>query len=225
MKRIVAIALVGGLIGGLAYAPAVAKKKPKPKVKIVAEDVKYFMHRNSCGTSDDIDDVWSLSTADGPDAATGCGSAYSGIPNEAAITADGAPLSSYVWVATDGVPFTLNATKDITGEITLHSSGIADGAPMSGGAGQTTLEVTLTGTAGGEAKTLGTAESTYQVTPDKSTYTSQLTMTPAADLNKLSFTSLELTTTVRGASINHGYFELDNPASFFSIPTLVKKKK
>ena len=223
MKRTIAIALVGGLIGGLAYAPAIAKKKPKPKPKpkIVASDVNYYMRRNSCGTAED---VTSLSVEDGADEGTGCGARFGGAANEVLDPA-GAPQGQYVWAATDGVPFTLNATKDITGEITLRSSRVQSPNEEPLGVGEATLVVTLTGTVDGEVKTLGTGESTYQVAPGDGPVTSEFTFTPDAALNKASFSSLELTTLVKGAVLNHGYYELEDPASHFTIPTWLKKKK
>ena len=222
MKRIAALLLVGGLIGGLtAYAPATAKKKPKPKAKIVAKDINYYMHRNGCGTAED---VTSLSTADGPDEGTGCGARFGGAPN-VILGPAGQPQGQYVWAATDGVPFTLNATKDITGAITLRSTRVQSPNETPLGAGEATLEVTLTGTSGGEVKTLGTGSSTYEVAPGDEPHTSEFTFTPDAGLNKAVFTTLELTTVLTGPVVNHGYYELEDPASMFTIPTLVKKKK
>lgn len=222
MKRIIAIALLGGLLGGLAYAPATAaKKKPKkPKAKIVAKDVSYYLRRNGCGTAED---VTSLSVENGTDEGTGCGSRLGGAPN-VILGPAGQPQGQYVWAATDGVPFTLNATKDITGSITLRSSRVQSPNENPMGAGEATLQVTLTGTSGDEVVTLGSGENTYSLAPGDGPVTSEFTFTPDAALNKAAFTSLELTTVVTGPVVFHGYYELEDPASHFTIPTLVKKK-
>ena len=91
-------------------------------------------------------------------------------------------------------------------------------------AGEATLEVTLAGTSGGEPKVIGTASNSYQVTPDKGSYTVDFEISPDSALNKAAFTTLELTTTVRGPTVLHGFYELDDPASFITVPTWVKKK-
>jgi hypothetical protein len=221
MKRILAIVLVGGLIGGLAYAPAIAKKKPKPKPKPKQVSVDYFMHRDACGTDAD---VTSLSVEDGEDGGNACGSPFAGAGNEFFIQIGDVPLSD-IWAATDGIPFTLDASKDITGQITVSSFKGDPANPASLGAGEATLEVVLTGTSGGEVKTIGTGSTTYTVTPDQTAYTSDFTITPDAALDKVLFESLELTTTLRGPAVLHAFYELEDPASFFTIPTWVKKKK
>lgn len=226
MKRIIAIALVGGLLGGLGFAPATAKKKkpkPKAKPKPVAVDVNYYMRRADCGGDDD---AISLSVVDGPDGGSGCGSAFAGAPNELFIQGGDSP-SSYVWPAIDGIPLTLNTAKDITGEITVHSFSGAPTlpAPPYTSAGQATLVVNLTGTTGGESKVIGTASNSYLVTPDKGTYTTEFKMTPDKALEKAVFTELQLETYVRGTTALHGFFELDDPASFITVPTWAKKKK
>ena len=225
MKRMIAVIVLGGLLGGIGFAPATAKKKPKkkPKPKIVAKDVNYYLRRADCGGDDD---AISLSIVDGPDGGSGCGSAFAGAPNEVFVQT-GDPPSSYLWPAIDGVPFTMNAAKPITGEITVQSfSGSPTlPAPPYTSAGQATLVVNLSGTTGGESKVIGTASNTYVVTPDTGSYTTEFTMTPDKALEKAVFTELQLETYVRGTTVLHGFFELDDPASFITVPTWAKKKK
>lgn len=227
MKRLIAVVVLGGLLGGIGFAPATAKKKPKPKrkPKIVAKDVNYYLRRADCGGDDD---AISLSIVDGPDGGSGCGSAFAGAPNELLIQSGDSP-SSYIWPAVDGIPLTLNTAKDVTGEITVQSfSGSPTlPAPPYTSAGQATLVVNLTGTAAGESepKAIGTASNTYIVTPDTGSYTTEFTITPDKALEKAVFTELQLETYVRGATALHGFFELDDPASFITIPTWAKKKK
>lgn len=226
MKKLVVVGLILGLIAGSLVAPAAAakkKKKKKPPVVVVAPvptDVNFYLHRDKCV---DSNDATTLSTSDDADEGDGCGAVESGLITEALTTAGQDPSGSVdrvTWEATDGVPFVFDATKDVRGEITMASfKGLSEN-PLGLGAGQTKLHIVVSGSVDGATKTIGEATAEYLVTPDKSSYTVTFTIKPDAALDQVTFTALELTTTVRGASVLNGFYSLDDPASFVTVPTL-----
>ena len=225
-KNVAVIGLVAGLIVGSLAVSAEAKKKPKKKpkkktvTKIVPVDAKFFLRRADCGGADD---QVRLSIVDGTDEGNGCGSYLQGSGNEVMIAAgDPEGLVDVIWTATDGIPFVLDVSKELKGAITLESDGLP---PAFIGAGPAELEVILTGTSGGATKTLGSAVIEHTVTPGEGSHTYEFSLKLDAALAKAQFSSLDLVTRVRGAAANHGFFELDDPASYITIPTLVTTKK
>lgn len=219
-KKLIALALLGGMIAGsLSMADAATRKKRKI-VKYIPQDRTFFLRRDDCGTETDNPH---LSVIDDVDGGTGCGSAGAGLPEEVIINADGAPIFQSVFPALDGVPALLDATKDIEGAITVQSYQGDSANPGGLSAGQANMEILLTGTVGQETVTLGSASEEYLVTPDKNSYVVEFTLDVDDALNKKKLTSLELTLVQRGATLMHGFVELDDPASSFTIGTLKKK--
>lgn len=227
MKKIVILGLILGLVAGSMSAPAAAAKKKKKKPVVpVQTDVSYFLHRNTCG---EAGDVTSMSTVDEEDGGDGCGALEAGALTEAYLTSGQTPPSTpagstgpdtVVWPATDGIPLVLDATKDVRGEITLQSFRGVTENPTGVSAGQSKLIIVLTGTVDGAVKKIGEATAEYLVTPDKHTYTVAFTMKPDAALDKATLTTLELNTTLRGTSVLNGFYSLEDPASFITVPTL-----
>lgn len=232
MKKILAVIVAGALVAGFVGAtPAIGKKKPKKK--LVPVEAKYFLRdADGCDTG-----VNQLSLVDGED--SGCWYIDSGAVNDAY---EGAGLLTredleQSFVAADGVPFKLDATKAVTGEINTAGGTCVVGtigtpagpvtAPCSPGqlkGGNVTLEVAVQGTVGGTETVLGTFTEEFAVKPGDPTHTSAVEITLDAALNKVDFETLEVTTYIHGNGLGNGIIELDDPASFINVPTLVKKK-
>ena len=211
MKRLIALVLVLGLVGGYVGATgAMAKKKKKKKPVPVA--ATYFLRDDNACESPNY-----LSKEDGPD--EGCAQTDSML-NEALINQAGLfeeELVADVFEARDGVPFVLDATKALTGEVTTYS--IDDL-----GVGQAEIDITVTGVSGGEQIVLGEQTDTFVVTPAEPNHTMELNLELDDALNKKKFESLTVTFYPHGWAAFHSGVQLDDPASFITLPTLAKKK-
>ncbi|MFN2594875.1 MAG: hypothetical protein ABR579_08315 [Actinomycetota bacterium] len=230
MKKAIITALVLGLIAGSIAAPAYAKKpkkhkKPPPVATPVPVDANYYLHQNTCG--DAAGDQTTMSTTDDTDAGTGCGAAEAGIITEiyeqTGVTPPDNPVQNSgpdttTWTATDGIPFVLDGSKEIKGKIAI--SDFCCGDPVGASAGQATFVATVSGTTNGEVKEIGTATVSYLVTPNQYTTIVDFSIKPDASLDKASFTTLSLATTIRGETVLHGWYSLDDPSSFITVPTL-----
>jgi hypothetical protein len=216
-KLLVTALVVGVVAGSFGVAEAAKKKKkPKPAPAPVQVDQKFYMRRDGCNT--DADNA-RLSLTDGPDVDGNlCGWLESGILNEVLIAAGEAPVAD-AWPMADGLPLTLDTSKPITGSVTVVSSYLG-AAPDNGlAAGAPELVVDLVGTSGGEDVVIGTATVPYQVTPAASKYTIEFEIKADGALNNKVFESVTMTTAVRGPAAGHGLYELDDPASFVTIPS------
>lgn len=220
-RKVLALGLMLGMVAGsLSVADAAKKKKKKKIVKYLPTETSFFLRRDDCGG--DADNP-RLSVIDDVDGGTGCGSAWAGLVEEFFINADGAPFAPTVFPAADGIPKLIDASRDIEGAITVQSfQGRAEN-PGGLSAGQANLEILITGTVGGESVTVGSTSAEYVVTPASNTYVVEFTADVDDALQKKKLTSLELTLVQRGATALHGFYELDDPASFFVLPTLKKK--
>lgn len=221
MKRLLVVGLVALLVGGVVAAPVDAKKKRKKKAKPVPAELKLFLRRDAC-EGDAANPRLSIKDGDDGDG-NNCGQLFSGAPNEVLIAAGETP-DSVTWPLADGLPFTLHAGKEITGEITLNSFTAGD-APVGNGAGEVTLEVTLAGTTADEPTEIGVVEHQFMASPQEPTHTAEFSIEVPKELNKKVFTALELTTLIRGQTALYGSYELDDPASFISLSRLVMKKR
>lgn len=223
MRRMIVLALVVGLVGGSLAVPATAKKKKKKK--LVAVDQTYYLRRDACGTASDNP---RLSIEDGTDGS--CWAINWGAASDATGEAGdaGAPVGA-AWEsysAADGVPFILDATQPITGEITLYggSCATADACAPQGGlaAGNPTFKVIVFGETGGEEQELGQFEESFEVTPDSPTHTSSVSVDIDPSFNKQAFTAFRIEVVVGGQAVGPGGIEYDDPASFITVPTWTK---
>lgn len=214
MKRAIVLALVVGLVAGSLAAPAVAKKKKKgKKPALVQVDRKFFVRRDDC--AGDADNPH-LSIVDEADGGNGCGNLAYGAPNEVIGNLD-APFAE-AYPATDGVPFVLDASKDISGSLTYDGFHGTSDNPVALGAGIHQIDVVLSGTTGGAPTELGTASETFTATPGTDQYTVDFSFKPDAALDKASFEGLELSIVVRGPGAMASFLEMDDPASFITVP-------
>ena len=207
MKKILATALAGGLVLGALVAPAAAKKKKKPKAPVpVASEVKYFLRWDGDGTTCDAQ---YLSIEDAEDGGSGCESI--GLPAQEVLIATGQGALTHEWPAQDGLPFVLDATRKITGEITMRGLVGANSK----------VEVVVSGEVDGEVKEIASGETQAQnfaVTGQTGPQVLKFEIAPDAALNGKTVQSLLLTTTTRGVNVLT-YFDLENPPSFMTVPT------
>lgn len=211
MRKFLLVALVLGLIAGNMGAPAIAKKKKK---KAAPASVTFWLSHESDDCADDAARVLKITEST---EGSNCGNLGYGAPYPAT---NGAGLSTpMTFYTVEGVPFVLDASKPITGTIQVSSRGVAAGAPVFLGAGQATTKGVLAGTANGDSVELGAFESTYAVTPAAGVYEVKFEVQPAKDLDKATFSSLEISLHTEGAVVNHGYFRTVDPASSFTVPT------
>jgi hypothetical protein len=106
--------------------------------------------------------------------------------------------------ATSGVPFTLDASRAITGVVSLIS--YPEGGGAGAGAGLTTVDISVSGDVIGEGnQLLGTTTVSYIATPLQGRYDTPWTIQPPTALDKKDFSSLRLSLTVRGRNLNHGW--------------------
>lgn len=205
MRKILTTGLILSLVMGAFLFPAEAgKKKKKPPAPV---ELKFFFHGDACD-----DATFLLTLSDGPDAS--CWFTRSGLVYEAQLAAGDDPRTlGQTFVAAEGLPFVLDMSKKITGEITTSGfQGVL-------GAGQPTLEVTVLGTVGGEEKELGTHSETFTVGPTQQhTTILDLALDPA--LAGLGFDGFSVHVFTHGASFGHGVIEMEDPPSFIVVPTL-----
>ncbi len=221
MKRALVVSMATAVVVTSLLGPAEAKKrKPKkpPAPVPVQVDVSYFLRRDV----DDCEDTsLFLSLVDAEDVTPGsCGNSGFGV---LANVSEPDPLS-YATREADGVPVTLDATKDISGLIGVKSTSNTPagvGLPVRWGAGQTTLNIELVGTSADGEKTIAGTTVDYDVLPGdpSQVYEIEFTMKPDAALDKVVFTKLTLRLHNSGNSVNHGFYTTDNPASYFKMGT------
>ncbi len=229
MRRLLALALVGGLVFGSFGAAEAAKKKKKkppqpPAPTVVSVEQKMFLRGNSCsGENRD----W-LSTTDA-DEALECWYTGAGLPNEL-LVASGQRTREAVsreWEAQDGIPFVLDATKPLTGEITTASGcGVLTALPCSPvgvGAGEHILDITVIGVIGGADKELGKMTETFTILPGQ-THTTKLNIKLDASANGATLDGIKVLTYQHGRSVGHGIIKTNDPnSSFVSFNKLVSQ--
>ena len=192
-----AVALVAASLGATAYA-----KKPVPG------GVDFFLRGPDCTA-----DVLGLSTEDATGDGT-CGGVENGAVN-GVFQATGQPMVEKVWMAYDGLPLTLDAAQPVTGKLYVQSW-------LGPSAGPATLDVKIEVTVGGKTVEVGTATVDYVVTPGLGSTEVPFEIDVPAGLNKKKATGLRMTTVSRGYAPLQGYYEMENPASFITIPAFVK---
>lgn len=221
MRKLITLALVG-LLAFCLVGPATAKKKKKPKKPpvpvVVPVDQKFYLRRDACAT--DADNT-RLSLEDGEDGA--CSWDDAGAPNEV-YRESGLVDTTTVFAAENGVPLTLDASKHVTGEITLYHAAtcVVAGActPTPINVGQAHFTVRVIATVGGEDKEIGVVEEEFTTTPGEPHVVKiDLAIDPA--LNGATVEGFRLEAFHGGQAIGPGGISYDDPASFVVVPALV----
>lgn len=217
MKRAVVVLVALGLLAGALVAPADAKKKkkkPAPPATLVPVELKFYPHHAPDGsTPEGCTGAYFMDLkADTVD--TTCSNSTQ-VAQEA-FAATGQELVSYTYAATEGVPFVLDGSRKLTGEITLRGtisvnakahlalSGTIDGASVVIAEGET-------GTGNGAAS--NTAQGVELPGP---AVTLPIEIDVDKALDKKQVTGLSLVITVRG--IHRGHVDLDRNPTYISVP-------
>jgi hypothetical protein len=149
MKRTIVTLVVLGLLAGSLASVAEAKKKPKPK-KLVAAEQKFFLHWDSDGATPpgctgavymSLEDKSGDSTCSTSTQAAQEAFFAAGIEDE---------IVRYLFPAADGVPFTLDASRNLTGAMVLRGTYTYDAY----------VELKLIGEVDGQIVTLAEGETT-----------------------------------------------------------------
>lgn len=216
-RRIVAISLAVALVGvGLALPAQAAKKKRKPKKPAVVQvEQQMFLRGEACTA-----DARALSLTDNADSEciyTRSGLIYDTIPETAPAPVGSNPW--HTWPATDGVPFKLDTTKPVGGEIFVKGAFPLVGDYPGISAGNVKLTIKLVGEAGGEEVVIGEFVDEYTVKPGDGAHASAVEIQPDAALEGVEFSSLTLHTRIGGPSVGHAVYQLNNPSSYITVPT------
>lgn len=134
----------------------------------------------------------------------GCGNPFYGLLSPASRDTS----RRMTHLAIDGLPFTLDASRQITGSVTVRSYlavGIARRDAV--GLGQPVLELTLIGTFEGQEIKIGEYVSEpYTITPADRDYSVNFHMDPAPSLFGRSVEALKLKLRTSGHSVFHGFY-------------------
>ncbi|HEV2755177.1 MAG TPA: hypothetical protein VG318_05300 [Actinomycetota bacterium] len=187
-----AAALVAGSLGVTAHA-----KKPA--------GIDFFLRGPDCSAA-----VLGLSVVDGPGDGT-CGGAENGAVNGVSGQTGAQPMVEQAWMAFDGLPLVLDASKPVTGKLYITSF-------LGRSAGPATLDVVVEAEVGDKSVDVGSATVDYLVTPAQSWTEVTFEIDVPDKLNKKKVTGLTMRTTSRGFAPLQGYFHMENPASFITIP-------
>ena len=190
----------------LALAGAVSFDTPE------ADTSRFFLRRSACGGT--VDQGMRLSRTSGTDGGTGCG--YIGGWNLLG-TAD-EPSFVMDFPAADGVPFTLDSSRQLTARISMDSYRGIVGNPVAITAGSATLRLTVSGDTATGSQTLGTQSITKQVLPTTGLQLYDFAITLPAGADKKDFTGLNVNLSMTGPGVGHGYVN-HSGASFMDVPT------
>jgi hypothetical protein len=218
MKRSIVVLVALGLIAGSLAAPVEAKKKKKkpktpPAVTLVPAELKFFPHYPPDGaTPEGCTSTQSMDLKDTVD--TTCSNSTQ-VAQEV-FAAAGEELISYVYPSTEGTPFILDASRKLTGEVTLRGTFSVNAK----------AELLLAGTVGGAEAVIaegetgmgnGIASNTAQgVELPGPAVTVPIEIEIDKALDKLEVTTLTLTITVRG--VHRGHVDLDRNPTHIIVP-------
>lgn len=121
MRKLVALALLAGLVFGSVGVAEAAKKKKKKKKAPVASELKYFLHWDSDGaTPEGCTGPVHMNLQDATGDST-CNYTFQPLQEAFIATGAQAPLV-YTYPATEGVPFVVDASRKLKGEIVLRGT-------------------------------------------------------------------------------------------------------
>lgn len=221
MKRSIVILVALGLLAGALVAPADAKKKkkkPAPPVTLTPVELKFYPHHAPDGATPEGCTGAYFMDLKGDTVDTTCSNSTQ-VAQEV-YAAAGQSLISYTYPATEGVPFVLDASRKLTGEVTLRGTVSVNAK----------AHLTLSGTVGGsdvviaEGETTtgnGAASNSVQGVPlpgPAVTVPVELEIDKALD--KAEVTGLTLVITVRG--VHRGHIDLDRNPTHIVVPAFQK---
>ena len=212
MKKIITIALAGALTLAI-VGPAVAKKKkPKTPPAPTAVELQFFMRRADCGAADDFTHL-SMTDADDVDCPGGDAMLYD-VYNESGLI-----RPANVYPAIDGVPFTLDSTRKVSGSISIGGA-LTPGQLYGVGAGNVEVDIDLLASVGGgELSSLGTASGSFIQLPGQTTqFTYEIELDPA--LAGQAVSELALDVFIHGAGAGFPGMVVHDEKSILKVPAL-----
>ena len=163
---------------------------------------RFFLRRDGCGTSNDNPHL--STTVGNPDGGDGCGLVFNAVVGLGGDADQGAFVD---FPASDSMPVALDATRAITGAISLTGGQI----------GIAQVDVTLEALVGGEAVTLGTASGSAVMDPTADHTPVPFSIQPAATLNGADIQALDLRVHIHGPNVYSGFISL-NGNSYADVP-------
>lgn len=214
MKRSVVVLVALGLLAGALVAPADAKKKKKPPATPVPVELKFYPHHTPDGATPEGCTGAYFMDLKGETKDTTCSNSTQVAQEVYAAT--GQELVSYTYPATEGVPFVLDASRKLTGEITLRGTFSVNAK----------AHLKLSGTVDGDDAVIaegetgsgnGLASNTAQgVDLPGPAVTLPIELDVDKALDKKQVTGLTLVITVRG--FHRGHVDLDRNPTYISVP-------
>jgi uncharacterized protein (DUF736 family) len=170
----------------------------------------FFLRRDACGTSDDNPH---LSVTKGTDAGDGCGLTLTSIVGLGGTVDQAASVD---FPTEDGMPLTLDTSRNVTGTIDLESFALAAGTGL--GAGDLTVDISLEALVGGNGVDIGSTSQTVVITPVAANYPVQFTIQPNAALSKTDLSGVDLRVHVEGPFVFSGFIG-NSGASWVALPS------
>jgi len=166
----------------------------------------FYVRRDGCGTSADNPH---LSSSSGTDAGSGCGSLINGIVG-AGGDADAGAFVDYP--STDGMPLSLDASRNITG--TFDIQGFIGPAQ----AGVMEADVSMEALVNGDGVDIGSVTEMVVLDPTANDNLINFTITPNAALDKTDLSGVDLRLHLHGPYAFSG-FVATNGLSFVNVPS------
>lgn len=194
------------LVFGLTTTGALAEGE------LVASDRTFFLRGEGCGATEEF----YLSAKSGTDGYDGCG-AVGGVPFQEVIhQVDGASPDTFS--SRDGVPVTLDAARDITGEI-RGESWFGSLVPVPG-VGQVVVDVTVHGIDSANKTVMIGSASEAVINDGKAGVQVPFTIDIPDGQNQVELKSLSIDVEVHGVNYNSGNLGLEGDSKFL-LPILV----
>lgn len=204
MKRFVVLALTAALVVGLLGPADAKKKKPKPPKAPTPIELQFLLRMDA----DCVAPFLSLTDAEDGDCVYGDGGVNDVYLESGVLD----PVMHYV--AADGLPLTLDASRHVTGSIGLRGWN-------GSGVGPAEIDIVLFGTIAGEEVQLASYQESYTAGPDE---TKIITLDLAIDPKFAGaiVEGLKLDVYSHGPTAGGRGVEHDEPLSFIKIPALQK---
>ena len=165
-------------------------------------DTTFYLRRDGCGTSNDNPH---LSTQSGTDGGDGCGLIFN------AVVGVGGDVDQAAFVdfpAADGMPLSLDATRQISGVVALTGAQV----------GLATVDVTLEALVNGNAVTLGSASASAVLDPTGDSTPIPFAIQPSAALDGSDLQALDMRVRVHGPNVYSGFISLSGK-SYVDLPS------